>query len=58
MAENKKRILLYADQKKIIFEELTDEEAGILIKIRFFFKYVNDENPILENRIITMAFND
>jgi len=54
MAENKKGFVLYADQK-IIFEELTDEEAGILIK--HVFKYVNDENPILENRIITMAFN-
>jgi len=54
MAENKKGFVLYADQK-IIFEELTDEEAGILIK--HVFKYVNDENPILENRIITIAFN-
>lgn len=54
MAENKKGFVLYADQK-IIFEELTDEEAGILIK--HVYKYVNDENPILENRIITMAFN-
>ena len=54
MAENKKGFVLYPDQK-IIFDELTDEEAGILIK--HVFKYVNDENPILENRIITMAFN-
>lgn len=53
MAENKKGFVLYADQK-IIFDDLTNEEAGILIK--HIFSYVNDENPILENRLIDMAF--
>ncbi len=54
MAEGKKGFVLYADQKSI-FDDLTNEEAGILIK--HIFSYVNDENPILEDRIIQMAFN-
>jgi hypothetical protein len=53
MAENKKGFVLYADQK-LIFDDLTNDEAGILIK--HIFSYVNDENPILENRLIDMAF--
>lgn len=53
MAENKKGFVLYADQVSI-FKDLTDEEAGILIK--HIFSYVNDENPVLENRLIDMAF--
>lgn len=54
MAEGKKGFVLYADQK-FIFDDLSNEEAGILIK--HIFSYVNDENPILEDRIIQMAFN-
>lgn len=54
MAENKKGFVLYADQKDL-FTDLTDEEAGILIK--HIFCYVNDESPILENRLIKVAFN-
>ena len=53
MAENKKGFVLYADQK-IIFDDLTNEEAGVLIK--HIFSYVNDENPILNDRLIDMAF--
>lgn len=53
MAENKKGFVLYADQK-LIFDDLTNEEAGILIK--HIFSYVNDENPIMDNRFIDMAF--
>lgn len=53
MAENKKGFVLYADQK-LIFEDLTNEEAGILIK--HIFAYVNDENPIFEDRFLDMAF--
>ena len=53
MAENKKGFVLYADQK-LIFEDLTNEEAGLLIK--HIFSYVNDENPILEDRLLDMAF--
>lgn len=53
MAENKKSFILYVDQREV-FEELTDDEAGKLIK--HLFKYVNDENPVIEDRIIKMAF--
>lgn len=53
MAEDKKGFVLYADQKSI-FEDLTNEEAGILIK--YIFSYVNDENPTIEDRFIAMAF--
>lgn len=53
MAENKKGFVLYADQK-FIFDDLTNEEAGILIK--HIFAYVNDENPIFEDRFLDMAF--
>ncbi|MDQ5928813.1 MAG: hypothetical protein QG594_591 [Bacteroidota bacterium] len=53
MAEGKKGFVLYADQKSI-FDDLTNEEAGILIK--HIFSYVNDENPTLEDRLIDMAF--
>jgi hypothetical protein len=54
MAENKKGFVLYADQKTS-FDDLTDTEAGILIK--HIFSYVNDENPVLEDRILQIAFN-
>ena len=53
MAENKKGFVLYADQK-LIFDDLTNEEAGTLIK--HIFMYVNDENPVLTDRLIDMAF--
>lgn len=53
MAENKKGFVLYADQK-LIFDDLTNDEAGILIK--HIFSYVNDENPELNDRFINMAF--
>jgi hypothetical protein len=53
MAEGKKSILVYADWIHT-FESLTDEEAGVLIK--HFFRYVNDENPKTDNRIIQIAF--
>jgi len=53
MAENKKGFVLYADQK-LIFDDLTNEEAGTLIK--HIFSYVNDENPVLNDRLIDMAF--
>ncbi len=54
MATDKKGFVLYADQKDS-FCDLTDEEAGILIK--HIFAYVNDENPILSNRYAKIAFN-
>ena len=53
MAENKKGFVLYADQK-LIFDDLSNEEAGVLIK--HIFSYVNDENPTLSDRFLDMAF--
>jgi len=54
MAKDKKSFILYADQIEH-FEDLTDEEAGQLIK--HVFRYVNDQNPEAPNRIIQIAFN-
>jgi hypothetical protein len=53
MAEGKKGIIVYADWITT-FEELTDEEAGQLIK--HFFRYVNDHDPEPQNRLIKIAF--
>lgn len=53
MAENKKSFLMYCNWQST-FESLTDEEAGQLIK--HFFKYVNDENPAADNRLISIVF--
>jgi hypothetical protein len=53
MAENKKSFILYADAASS-WNELTDEEAGQLIK--HIFDYVNDKNPVTENRIVKIAF--
>jgi hypothetical protein len=53
MATGKKKIVVYADWKAS-FDALTNEEAGLLIK--HFFAYVNDENPISENRIVQLMF--
>lgn len=53
MATGKKKIIVYADWKAS-FDALTDEEAGKLIK--HFFAYVNDENPVCEDRIVSLMF--
>src|SRR5690348_5484461 len=53
MAENKKSVLVYADWENT-FEQLSDEEAGKLIK--HFFKYINDKNPELNDRLLKIAF--
>lgn len=53
MATDKKGFVLYADQIGL-FELLSDEEAGVLIK--HIFNYVNDKNPVLDNKIIELAF--
>lgn len=55
MAEEKNSIIVYADWIDK-FEDLSDEEAGQLIK--HFFRYVNDLNPVAPDRIIKMAFHD
>lgn len=53
MAENKKSIIVYADWMEH-FENLTDEEAGKLIK--HFFRYVNDLKPQPQDRLTEIAF--
>jgi hypothetical protein len=53
MADNKKSFLLYCDQIHL-FEELTDEEAGRLVK--HIFRYVNDQNPEPPDRITKLGF--
>lgn len=53
MAENKKSIIVYSDWMEH-FENLTDEEAGRLIK--HFFRYVNDLKPQPQDRLTEIAF--
>ncbi len=53
MAENKKKVIVYADWIHI-FEKLKDAEAGKLIK--HFFRYINDENPVAPNRLTELTF--
>jgi len=52
MAENKNTIVVYADWISQ-FEDLTDEEAGKLIK--HFFRYINDLNPV-SDRLTELLF--
>jgi hypothetical protein len=53
MAKDKKSFILYADQISL-FEKLTDEEAGRLVK--HLFEYVNDRNPEPIDRITEITF--
>lgn len=53
MAENKKKIIVYADWLDM-FEAMTDDEAGRLIK--HFFRYVNDLNPKAPDRVTELVF--
>jgi hypothetical protein len=53
MAKGKKSFVLYSDQKEL-FEALTNEQSGKLIK--HIFRYVNDENPTLDDPILKIAF--
>lgn len=53
MAKDKKGFILYADQKEL-FDQLPDDKAGELIK--HIFSYVNDENPIIEDLLLKLAF--
>lgn len=53
MAKDKKSFILYCDQRHI-FNELSNEEAGMLIK--HIFSYTADENPEPESRLIKIAF--
>lgn len=51
--EGKKSFVLYADQREI-FEELSNEDAGKLIK--HIFAYISDENPQSDDKILRLAF--
>jgi hypothetical protein len=51
--EGKKSFVLYTDQREI-FEELTDEQAGKLIK--HIFSYVSDENPETDDKYVKLSF--
>lgn len=53
MATGKKAFTAYCDWISI-FEELTDEEAGRLVK--HIFRYVNDQDPKEPDRITKMCF--
>ena len=53
MAKNKRKVIVYADWSKN-FEDLSDLELGQLM--RHFFSYVNDENPVLSDRILKIAW--
>jgi len=52
-AESKKSFLLFNDYEKV-FEMLTDEEAGKLIK--HIFAYVNNKDTEIEDRILKLTF--
>lgn len=51
--QGKKSFLLYCDMIHI-FEELNNEQAGILIK--HIFQYVNDQDPALNDQLLKIAF--
>ena len=53
MAQGKKSFQMYTEWIEV-FNELDNEDAGQLIK--HIFKYVNDENPIAENKLVTLSF--
>jgi len=53
MATNKKSVLIYVEWISI-FEELSDDEAGRLIK--HFFSYINDLNPEAPDRLTMLLF--
>jgi hypothetical protein len=53
MAKDKKSFIAYCDWLET-FEELTDEEAGKLVK--HLLRYVNDQNPITEDKLTKMCF--
>lgn len=55
MAENKNKVIVYADWIDK-FEELEDDEAGRLIK--HFFRYINDLNPEAPDRTTKLMFID
>ena len=53
MADNKKSVVIYVDWISI-FDELSDDEAGRLVK--HLFRYVNDRNPESPDRLTKLLF--
>lgn len=53
MAKDKKAFIVYSNWEQT-FENLTDEEAGRLIK--HLFRYVNDREPVAPDRITEIVF--
>lgn len=53
MAEGKESFLLHK-KHRAVFEKLSNEDAGKLIKL--IFAYISDENPTPENFILDLAF--
>jgi len=53
MANGKKSFVLYADYIQI-FEQLTNDEAGSLVK--HLFRYVNDQEPEFNDRLLKILF--
>lgn len=53
MAQGKKSFIAYSDWKEV-FDELPNEDAGVLIK--HIFAYVNDENPTSDSLLIRAVF--
>lgn len=51
--KGKKSFVLYTDQREV-FDELSDEDAGRLIK--HIFSYVNDEDPSTDDQLLKVAF--
>ena len=54
MAENKNSYIGYVDWGDT-FDMLTDEQSGKLIK--HFYAYLRDENPVLDDPILKIAFH-
>lgn len=53
MAEGKKSFVAYCDWGDI-FDELNNEEAGLLVK--HLFDYVRDKNPVAKDQLTKMMF--
>jgi len=53
MAEGKKSFTAYCDWGNV-FDEMTNEEAGKLVK--HLFDYVRDKNPVSEDRVVKLSF--
>ena len=51
--ENKKSFILYADIESTV-ELLSDEDAGRLFRI--ILAYVNDKDPVVDNKLLQIAF--